>query len=102
MSDKGWESVALIVTTLISAVSGAVSAYFAKRSNANAKRACEKSDDLMQQTMRAFLIQVFTGQLKMPLETFEELYAAYYRAGGNHEIREMAIDYLTKQGGVNE
>lgn len=31
----------------------------------------------------------------MPVETFTRLYQAYYEAGGNGEIRDLAVSYLS-------
>lgn len=97
ISDHGWDTILALLSPLVSVTVSAVGAHYARKANQTAKVNCEKTDELMRQTMRGFLVQVLTGQLTMPIETFEELYRAYYNAGGNHEIRDMAVAYLALQ-----
>ena len=97
ISDHGWDTILALLSPIVSVAVSAYGAHYARKANHQAKINCEKSDELMRQTMRGFLVQVLTGQLIMPIETFEELYRAYYNAGGNHEIRDMAVAYLALQ-----
>jgi len=97
ISDHGWDTILALISPLVSVVVSAYGAHYARKANHQAKVNSEKTDELMRQTMRGFLVQVLTGQLTMPIETFEELYRAYYNAGGNHEIRDMAVAYLALQ-----
>lgn len=97
ISDHGWDTLLTLLSPLVGVVVSIVSAHYAKSASKQAKINSQKSDQLMQQTMRGFLIQVLTGHTEIPLETFEELYRAYYEAGGNHEIRDMAVSYMIAQ-----
>ena len=102
ISDHGWDTILTLLSPIVSIIVSAYGAHFARKANKQAKINGDKSDQLMKQTMRGFLVQVLTGQLDMPIETFEELYRAYYNAGGNHEIRDMAVAYLAMKNRRNE
>lgn len=102
ISDHGWDTILTLLSPIVSIIVSAYGAHFARQANKQAKINSEKSDQLMKQTMRGFLVQVLTGQLDMPIETFEELYRAYYNAGGNHEIRDMAVAYLAMKNRRSE
>lgn len=95
ISDHGWDTMLALLSPVVSVIVSMISAHYAKSANKQAKLTVEKSDQLMQQTMRGFLIQVLTGQINMPVETFTRLYQAYYEAGGNGEIRDLAVTYLS-------
>lgn len=94
ISDHGWDTILALLSPLVSVVVSVISAHYARSASKQSKINTAKTDQLMQQTMRGFLIQVLTGQIDMPIETFTRLYHAYYEAGGNGEIRELAVAYL--------
>ena len=97
ISDHGWDTILALLSPVVSVIVSVISAHYAKSASKQAKITVEKSDQLMQQTMRGFLIQVLTGQINMPVETFTRLYQAYYEAGGNGEIRDLAVSYLSSR-----
>ena len=94
ISDHGWDTILALLSPIVSVIVSVIGAHYARSANKQAKVNASKTDQLMQQTMRAFLIQVLTGQLDMPIESFTKLYHAYYEAGGNGEIRDLAVAYL--------
>lgn len=94
ISDHGWDTILALLSPIVSVTVSIISAHYAKCASKQSKINIAKTDQLMQQTMRGFLIQVLTGQVDMPIETFTRLYHAYYEAGGNGEIRDLAVAYL--------
>mgnify|MGYP006926041309 FL=1 len=94
ISDHGWDTILAIITALI----GATSTFYARKSLKTGERVEKNSQAIMKQCMRSILMRVFTNQVKLPYETVIELYDAYRIAGGNHEVGGYAKKYFAKIG----